>query len=360
MTEQRFEILDDRDPATIALAGHIDLPLIARLREAVDAWKPAAAPGLIVDLREAEDFDPDARLALVDVHKALAAKAGRVAYLARSSRLRGMSLWVMHMASDVSARAVGSMAQAESWLAGDKGRLEVSFSKVGVDSVPPRALRGIGEGKLSFAERLGSTAIGWISQITVGYWPKFTREMVRTYGLDGVERWGRAVEHTINTLSERYGDETAQGVIATAAVWNGCSYCTTGHLYAVNLLYFKRTGELFPIDEREVPRWYTLTDDRLVDRIVGRLEDEQFADLARLIRRQYRMRIEGERLTPTDDDQYIQLANAAFDLVNECSIVIEAASVPPLHEGAARNRGVQKAYAQKRGRKPGAMIPSPM
>lgn len=360
MTEARFQIVDDDAPARIVLSGHIDLALIEGLKAAVDAWQPDPETGLIVDLREARDFDPDARRALVEVHRALADKVRRQTYLAGSSRLRGLSLWVMHMAGDVTARAVGSGAQAKRWLAGDKGRLEVSFGKVGVESVPPRALRGIGGGKLSFAERLGSTAIGWISRLTVGYWPAFTREMVRTYGLDGVERWGRAVEKTINTLSERYGDETAQGLIAMAAMWNGCAYCTTGHLYAVNLLYFKRTGELFPIDEREVPRWYTLTDERLVDRIVGRLEGDAFADLARLIRRQYRMRLEGDALEPTEDDAFIELANAAFDLVNECSIVIEAANVPPLHEGAARNRGVQKAYAQKRGRKPGAVIPPPM
>ncbi len=33
---------------------------------------------------------------------------------------------------------------------------------------------------------------------------------------------------------------------------NGCAYCTYGHAYAMQLIYFRDRGELFPIDEYEI------------------------------------------------------------------------------------------------------------
>lgn len=350
MSESTFEIRDADSPARVVLTGHLDAALVGRLEAAVDAWTPADRPPLVIDLTGVEGYEPEAREALVAVNRAVAAKAGRHAYLARTALMRGLSLWVMHMANDLDGRAVGSDKQVEAWLHGDRGRLENSFRTAGLDTIPDRAQRGGASPRLSFAERIGVQAVGWIHRITMGYWPAFTRELVRTYGLDGLKQWGEAVEAAIKRLSERFGDEIGQGLIAMAAVWNGCAYCTTGHLYALNVLYFKRTGRLFPIDEREVPRWYTMTDERLIARIVERLEGDEFAELRRLIERQYQIRVRGEHIVDGPDDEAIVLANAAWDLVNECSIVIETGHIPPLHPAAARARGVQKAYAQKRGR----------
>jgi len=350
MTEASYEIRDDREPVEIVLIGDVDRPLVESLHAAIEAWHPKSEkPATMVDLSAVGAFETDARDALAAMNRTLVGKVGRHVYLARTARLRGLSLWVLHMSTDVEGRTVGTEKQARTWLGGETGRLESHFRQAGIDIIPPRAKQGVPP-KLSFAERVGATAIGWISRITFGYWPAFTRELVRTYGLDGVKQWGEAVEGAMGGLSERFGEETAQLIIAMAAVWNGCSYCTTGHLYALNILYFKRTGRLFPIDEREVPRWYTMTDDRLVERIIERLGDAEFAEMVPLLKRQYQIRTEGDEIASSEEDELIVKANAAWDLVNECSIVIETSQIPPLHPGAARARGVQKAYAKKRGR----------
>lgn len=352
MTEPTFEIRDAADPVRIVLTGSVDRAVLEGLGKALEGWTPPTEkPRAIVDLTGVTDFASDARDTLVEVNRILMPKVGRHAYLAQTALLRGLSLWVLHMAADLDGRTVGTEGQAENWLADDVGRVESHFRRAGIDStvIPPRARTGVVP-KLSFAERVGVTAIGWISRITFGYWPAFTRELVRTYGMDGVKQWGEAVEGAVEGLTNRWGEETGQLIIAMAAVWNGCSYCTTGHLYALNVLYFKRTGRLFPIDEREVPRWYTMTDDRLVDRICERLADDEFVDMIPLVRRQYQIRTTGLDGDLSDDDKLIVKANAAWDLVNECSIVIETNQIPPLHPGAARARGVQKAYARKRGR----------
>ncbi len=345
-----FQIDDTTQPVRVLLTGEIDGAVVDGLTAAIARWTPASdRPPTIVDLSGVTAVGAGARDALVQFSRALVPKVGRHAYLATTPQLRGLVLWVLHVARDVEGRTVGNDGQAQKWLAGDAGRLESHFRLAGIDEIPARAREGKKE-ELSLGERVGATAILWISRITFGYFPAFTRELVHTYGLQGVKQWGEAVEGAVGALTERFGDETAQLLIALAAVWNACSYCTIGHLYALNVLYFRRTGRLFPIDEREVPRWYTVSDEALIERIVERLQTDEFEHLIPLVRRQFEIRTAGPEIAESDDDRAIVRANAAWDLVNECTIMIDTDDIPPLHPGAARARGVQKAYGVKRGR----------
>lgn len=349
-TSASWQLDDDDRPARLTLRGHLDPASVAALRAGVLDWEPPPDLPLVVDLGAVTGYDPDARAALVDVHRLIAGKIGRHVYLARSARIRGLSLWVLHMAGDLDGRPVGSDNQALAWLGETRNRLDNAFTTVlGEGRTPPRARHGAPP-RLTLAERVGAQSISWLVRITQGYWPAFTRELVRTYGLDGMRQWGEVVETTAKGLTERFGDENAQVVIGMSAVWNGCAYCTVGHLYAANILYFRRTGRLFPIDEREVPRWHTLTDERLEASTLERLADDEFKDLHRILSRQFQLRREGPAAVEDDDDRLIIGANAAWDLVNECSILVESGHIPPLHSAAARARGVQRAYAQKRGR----------
>ncbi|MCB9529491.1 MAG: hypothetical protein H6701_14085 [Myxococcales bacterium] len=346
-----WELVDHERPARLVLRGHLDPLALDGLLAEVEGWQPPTRDlPCVVDLSAVTSYTPDARGALVAVNRALADKVGRHVYLARSARMRGLSLWVMHMAGDIEGRPVGSENQVTAWLGDDRNRLDVAFTTVlGEGRTPKRARQGPAP-RLTLAERFGAQSLSWLVRITQGYWPAFTRELVRTYGLDGMKQWGEVVEKTATGLTTRFGDEIAQVVIAMSAVWNGCAYCTVGHLYAANILYFRRTGRLFPIDEREVPRWHTLTDERLEATTIERLAGDEFAELRRVLARQFQLRREGNDAVADDDDRLIVGANAAWDLVNECSILVETAHIPPLHPAAARARGVQRAYAQKRGR----------
>jgi alkylhydroperoxidase family enzyme len=39
---------------------------------------------------------------------------------------------------------------------------------------------------------------------------------------------------------------------------NGCSYCAYGHVYALELLYLRQHGRLFPLDAKALDEWYSL------------------------------------------------------------------------------------------------------
>ncbi len=42
------------------------------------------------------------------------------------------------------------------------------------------------------------------------------------------------------------------------ALRNGCAYCAYGHVYALELLYLRQHGRLFPLDAKALDQWYGL------------------------------------------------------------------------------------------------------
>lgn len=48
---------------------------------------------------------------------------------------------------------------------------------------------------------------------------------------------------------------------------NGCVYCAFGHAYAVELLYFRERGRLFPLDARTLSEWTELEPRRLAAKL---------------------------------------------------------------------------------------------
>src|SRR5947209_7773199 len=48
---------------------------------------------------------------------------------------------------------------------------------------------------------------------------------------------------------------------------NGCAYCAYGHVYALELLYLRQHGRLFPIDAKALDAWYGLDTRTLRNRL---------------------------------------------------------------------------------------------
>ena len=45
---------------------------------------------------------------------------------------------------------------------------------------------------------------------------------------------------------------------AVVSIRNGCIYCAHGHVYALELLYLRQHGRLFPLDATALDEWFTL------------------------------------------------------------------------------------------------------
>jgi hypothetical protein len=187
---------------------------------------------------------------------------------------------------------------------------------------------------LSRVEFVASTLMKLGMWVSDGYALPFTDDIVRSFGVRGAAvellRYRRVAE----ALEARYGERDAHLLLGFAALWNGCGYCSVGHVFASNLLRFREQGLLFPIDQDEAERLQHMTDEQGMDRVRELLRgDSRYARVLALLERQFKLK-RGEAEGETDDDAMLKACNAALDLSNECSILAgidtDPHAVPPM------------------------------
>ena len=187
---------------------------------------------------------------------------------------------------------------------------------------------------LSRAERTASTLMKLGMWVAEGYALPFTDDIVRSFGVRGAAVELLRYRRVAAALGARYGDRDAHLLLGFAALWNGCGYCSVGHVYASNLHRFREQNLLFPIDQDEAERLQHMTDQQAMDRVRELLRgDSRYARVLALLERQFKLK-RGEAEGSTDDDAYLKACNAALDLSNECSILAgidaDPHEVPPL------------------------------
>lgn len=85
---------------------------------------------LVVDLSDLVECRILARGKLADVMTELKEYLRRSAWIARSPRMRGLALWVLHVAEDPQGRPVRDEAQAKAWLNSDGERFESALERL--------------------------------------------------------------------------------------------------------------------------------------------------------------------------------------------------------------------------------------
>jgi hypothetical protein len=165
-----------------------------------------------------------------------------------------------------------------------------------------------------------------------GFTLPFMESMFRVRGYRGLFAMGDNLTRTIKALEKRYGQLIANLILAWAGLWNGCRYCSIGHVYAVNLLHFRETGRLYPIAESEVPELQELTYPELMERLRHALVGEEFAEQLQVIERMFEL-FSGAQVI-SDDDRLLSKALTCWAWLNECTIPVtydlETSDVPAL------------------------------
>jgi hypothetical protein len=198
--------------------------------------------------------------------------------------------------------------------------------------------------------------MGRLQRMQAGYDTPFIEELASVLGPRGLFRWVKDVTKTIELLQRRFGEAEAQLLIGLAATWNGCQFCSVGHVYAGNLLWFRRYGRLLPLDERDVPALAKHTDDEMLAEVLRRLSgDPDTSAIQTALRCMFELKM-GTRQPTSADDDILSAAIASWNLINECSILVgidaPAQDVPPLWP-IAKDKELRLRYAEARGR-PGA------
>ena len=165
-----------------------------------------------------------------------------------------------------------------------------------------------------------------LAGVSIGYYVNFDEELVRQHGIAGFMKWGQATQAAFEEITEKLGVEQAHLVAAFASFFNGCDYCSWGHLFALNLLLLERTGKVYPIDEVEVLDLMRLGDNAVMDELKRRLAAEHPEHLRLLVRQHELRTLEGGPVS--EEDRILVRSIALFEWVNECSIVVNAPAPP--------------------------------
>jgi hypothetical protein len=116
-----------------------------------------------------------------------------------------------------------------------------------------RVLELIGQRLWGFPPRLMAPIVDQLGPLPALTW--FARNMPR-------------YERTLRIL----GPLRTHLACALISLYNGCRYCSFGHLYAVELVYLEKRSELFPLDARSVSDWIDLHPGELRKRMVDVLQ----------------------------------------------------------------------------------------
>lgn len=195
---------------------------------------------------------------------------------------------------------------------------------------------------LGMGERAFLKAMDFVSLLTQGYTAAFSEELLRQHGIRGFLKHAGTMTEGWKLLVEQFGARTAHLLAAFGSFWNGCGYCATGHVLGHNLLLYREKGELFPLDEHQLPELMRLPDREVLARLRQDLASRP--ELLALLERQHALK-QGAQVVHAEDHA-LACANSLYDWVNECSIVVEG-SGPPF-DPVAKDKALCERYAQAR------------
>ncbi len=197
---------------------------------------------------------------------------------------------------------------------------------------------------LTWFERAFIKTTRAFADLQLGYHIDFDEELVRQHGIKGFLRWGKKLAALEAKLYAYFGEEHMHFVAAFAAFFNGCDYCVWGHLYAINLLHFEKTGQLYPIDEHESLALMRKGDSQVLAELQVRLAG--FPEHLRLLKRLVELR--DGAASESEEDRHLEQVNGLLVWINECSITVEAPA-PPLGS-IAKKKQLLARYLEARGR----------
>lgn len=144
---------------------------------------------------------------------------------------------------------------------------------------------------LTRSERTASTLMKLGMWLMEGYALPFTDDVVRSFGVRGAVLELFRYNRVKDALAARYGERDAHLLLGFAALWNGCGYCSVGHVFASNLLRFREQGLLFPIDQDETERLQHMPDEQAMERVRELLRgDSRYARVLGLLERQLKLK----------------------------------------------------------------------
>jgi len=185
------------------------------------------------------------------------------------------------------------------------------------------------------------------SRLSEGYEVAFMEEMVRTYGVVRLARHGLTLNAILVDLEARYGPVDSQLLLGFASFWEGCTYCSRGHVLAANLFHFRDTGELLDLQAADVLTLRRHPDEQILEELRGRFAGRPALWAA--VQRQHQL-LTGRGGDPQPDDPILEATLCMASWLAECTIVlVDSDTLPPaLHRDVASDHELLDAYRRAR------------
>lgn len=206
--------------------------------------------------------------------------------------------------------------------------------------------------RLGFFERLAAEALDKSWQAYTGYSTIFMGEMIRTFGVKNALEVMGAMGKATSALEKSFGPIGAQLALGIAGTWNGCRFCGTGHLLAANLVHYRETGTLLPLDERMVLEFEKLSFEQMRARLQEIFSAPEHAERAAMVDRLIALEL-GDAPRPDTSDEALSLGIEVWSIVNECSTAITFdmdLDVVPALSTVAKDKALLRKYRIARGR----------
>ncbi|MEM9455838.1 MAG: hypothetical protein AAGF11_16780 [Myxococcota bacterium] len=138
----------------------------------------------------------------------------------------------------------------------------------------------------------------------------------------GWRRYVRVIRDTyalVGSMNARYGEADTQFLIGMSAMWNGCGFCSYGHVLTGALLVYRDRGVLHPLHAEVVAELMDMRTERALEALQEILCD--YPALYEQILRMYALRA-GRFRPETTDDYLLDACHQVWTLYVECTIVL--------------------------------------
>lgn len=158
-----------------------------------------------------------------------------------------------------------------------------------------------------------------------GFKPNMMRYFVLEYGSVKSVWWFVKNMPRYERILKSWGPIRTHLISTALSTLRGCSYCTYGHAYALQLQYFKQTDQLFPLGEDAIINLHGLPEEDVLSRLAQALRDANLQNEIQSLNRLASLRkmSQAERANAArnqrDDSHLIHLMGM-FAVLNSCGI----------------------------------------
>lgn len=158
-----------------------------------------------------------------------------------------------------------------------------------------------------------------LGQTLWGFKPNLMRAIGEQHGAAKALTWFVRNMPRYEKTAKDWGPIRTHLLVAEISVLNGCPYCIYGHAYALQLHYFKDTGQLLNADEYDMIAWPSLGEVGAIDQFRLLINSLGLPDEQQTLDRMLLLRQSRDQPTSKKDHQILHLINM-FSFLNQCGI----------------------------------------